>query len=103
MQKSIFSKYFRVCAAVVIASIAVLGSLFITFSSNYFSSEKATLLRKNINIARRVILNTSQFDLENNSVQLDIVTLQNSFILFAEPSDSVIFFTYMNGNTLICT
>ena len=103
MQKSIFSKYFRVCAAVVIASIAVLGSLFITFSSNYFSSEKTTLLRKNINIARRVILNTSQFDLENNSVQLDIVTLQNSFILFAEPSDSVIFFTDMNGNTLICT
>lgn len=103
MQKSIFSKYFRVCATVVIASIAVLGSLFITFASNYFSSEKATLLRKNANIARRIVLNTSQINLANNSIQIDSIALQNSFVLFAEATDSVIFMTDMNGNTQICT
>ncbi len=105
MQKSIFSKYFGVCATVVIASIVVLGSLFIIFASNYFSSEKATLLRKNVNIARRVVLSTSQYDVSSDSlnVQLDSLTLQNSFLLFAEATDSVIFMTDVNGNTLICT
>ena len=103
MQKSIFSKYFGVCATVVLASITVLGSLFIGFASNYFSLEKATLLRKNIDIARRIVLSTYQVNIINGSIQLDSRTIQNSFVLFAESTDSVIFMTDRNGYTLICT
>ncbi len=103
MQKSIFSKYFRVCATVVIASIAVLGTLFLTFASNYFSSEKSGLLRKNADIARRIVLSAYQINAVDGSIHLNSSTIQNVFGLFAESTDSVIFMTDMEGNTLICT
>ena len=83
MQKSIFSKYFRVCATVVISSIAVLGALFLIFASNYFSSDKATLLEKNINIAHRIVLNTYEVNVINGNIRLDSATIQSSFGLFA--------------------
>lgn len=103
MQKSIFAKYFRVCAAVVISSIAVLGLLFIIFASNYFSSDKAVLLEKNINIARQIVLNTYEVNVINGNIRLDSDTIQSSFGMFAESTDSVIFLTDLSGQTVICT
>ncbi len=103
MQKSIFSKYFRVCATVVISSIAVLGALFLIFASNYFSSDKATLLEKNINIAHKIVLNTYEVNVINGNIRLDSDTIQSSFGLFAESTDSVIFLTDLSGQTVICT
>lgn len=103
MQKSIFSKYFRFCAAIVISSIAVLGSLFLIFASNYFSSDKANLLQKNLDIARLIVLNTYRVDIKDGSVTLNSDAIQSSFGLFADSTDSTIFLTDLNGQTLICT
>ena len=35
MQKSIFSKYFRVCASIVLSVIVVFGTLFMLFAARY--------------------------------------------------------------------
>ena len=36
MQRSLFRKYFSVCCSIVLASIAVLGTLFMVFAAQYF-------------------------------------------------------------------
>lgn len=47
MQKSIFSKYFTVCAALIIVSITILGAVFLVFASQYFKTDKLELMRRN--------------------------------------------------------
>lgn len=47
MQKSIFSKYFTVCATLIIASITVLGAVFLIFASQYFKTDRLNLMRRN--------------------------------------------------------
>ena len=44
MQKSIFSKYFRVCASIVLSVVVVLGTLFMLFTARYFSGEQPHVL-----------------------------------------------------------
>ena len=56
MQKSIFSKYFRVCASIVLSVIVVFGTLFMLFTARYFSREKLSLLTNCASVARSYVL-----------------------------------------------
>ena len=56
MQKSIFSKYFRVCASIVLSVIVVFGTLFMLFAARYFSREKLSLLTNCASVARSYVL-----------------------------------------------
>lgn len=103
MQKSIFSKYFRICASVVIASIVVLGSLFMPFAAKYFTTEKMTLLQKSASVARRIVLENYQMNAAGTTVMLDSVNIRNGFQMFAESSNAVIYFTDAAGATQFCS
>ena len=103
MQKSIFSKYFRVCASVVIASILVLGTLFLMFASKYFTTEKMTMLQKNAGIARGVVLSNYQLSSDGSKVTLDSASIRKNFQIFASASDSVIYLTDAGGVTQLCS
>lgn len=104
MKKNIFRKYFSFCAIVLLSSTIVLGSLFMIFASKYFYSDKAALLQKNIDIARQIVLNTYEVNVTNdNIIRLDSDIIKSSFSIFAKATDSIIFLTDLDGNTVICT
>lgn len=106
MQKSIFSKYFRICAGVVIATVVLLGTMFMMFASRYFSDEKQKLLDKNADIAARMVLLNYVTDTSNGTAYIlkeDKESLKQVMQLFAQPNESVIFFTDAQGVTQICT
>ena len=44
MQKNLFTKYFTICAGMILASITVLGALLMGFASQYFRSDKLKVL-----------------------------------------------------------
>lgn len=45
-RKSLFYKYFLICTAVILISFICLGAVLLLISSNYFNSEKTTMLEK---------------------------------------------------------
>ena len=47
MKKSIFAKYFTMCATFVLVSITFLGAVLMIFASQYFKDEKYRLLQAN--------------------------------------------------------
>ena len=103
MQKSIFSKYFRICATVVIASILVLGSLFLPFAAKYFTDEKMALLGKGAGAAQRIVLDNYQMNLTGTRVILDSSTIRQGFQMFSESTGAVIYFTDAGGATQLCS
>ena len=48
MQKSLFSKYYSICVMMILVSIALIGSVFLILTSNYFEQEKYDLLSRNV-------------------------------------------------------
>lgn len=47
-RRSIFSKYFLICTAVILISFICLGAVLLLVSSNYFLQEKKDMLEKNV-------------------------------------------------------
>lgn len=98
MQKSIFSKYFTVCAALIIASITVLGAVFLIFASQYFKTDRLNLMRRNAEHA-------AEFAQKQWSVSgsLDTDVLQLYLGSMADTIDADFFITDENGVTIYCT
>ena len=100
MQKSIFMKYFSVCASLVIASITVLGALFLIFASQYFKNDKYRLLEGN---ASRISEELRQ-RYESHQLQvLDDEFIQEYLHAVAQTVDATFFITDRTGDTLCCT
>lgn len=98
MQKSIFSKYFTVCAALIIASITVLGAVFLIFASQYFKTDKINLMRRNAEHAAEFA--QKQWDVSGS---LDTDVLQLYLGSMADTIDADFFITDENGVTIYCT
>ena len=98
MQKSIFSKYFRVCASIVLSVIVVLGTLFMLFAARYFSQEKLSLLTNCASVARSYVLGKV-----DSRLLLDRDALSPTLTALSDANDTVIFLTDTNGKTLYCT
>ena len=98
MQKSIFSKYFRVCASIVLSVIVVFGTLFMLFAARYFSREKLSLLTNCASVARSYVLGKV-----DSRLLLDRDALSPTLTALSDANDTVIFLTDTNGKTLYCT
>lgn len=99
-QKSIFSKYFIICAACVTLSVIVLGIALLFFSTQHFRQERYDLLGKNAdNAASITVANYAS----NSYHHLDYQTIYNGYRLLAIASDAEIFFTDFTGRTLVCS
>ena len=103
MQKSIFTKFFRVTAVVFIAAILVLGSLFLPFSAQYFTSEKMNTLEKHATIARSVVLSNYQVSASGNQVTLNSGNIRTGFRMFADAVEGEIYITDRSGVTQLCS
>lgn len=99
-QKSIFSKYFVICVVCVTASVLALGVILLAFSLQHFKDEKFSALNKNAyNAASLTAANYASHSFE----YLDYNTILNGYKLLSMASDSQIFFTDLNGKTLVCS
>lgn len=98
MRKSIFAKYFMVCATFVLVSITFLGAVLLIFVSQYFKDEKYELLELNAQNALSATLSDYQ---ETGGVSA--YRLLPVYRLLAQVSDSEYFLTDASGVTLFCS
>ncbi len=99
-QKSLFLRYFLICASTVLLSLFILATLLLLFVPRYFKSEKFELLSKNANIAANF---TAQNFISNAYQGLSHELLDNGYTLIAESSESTMFFLNVTGTTLVCS
>ena len=100
MQKSLFSKYYSICVMMILVSIALIGSVFLVLTSNYFEQEKYDLLSRNVKQAVSVTmedLSVNDYDYVSASRVLNVYTILSDAI------DADIFLVDVNGKTLLCT
>lgn len=103
MQRSLFRKYFLVCCSIVLASIAVLGTLFMVFAAQYFKEDKFGGLEKNAEYAAELI--------QDHIVSVDglyqIVdyksSLTNSWVPMSKAMNADIYLANLSGEVLLCT
>ena len=98
MQKSLFAKYFSVCATLVIVSITILGAVFLTFASQYFKNDKYKLLQSN---TERTVGMVQQY--YEGTVGFDANMLKSYMEALSQTIDSTLFLTDANGKTIYCT
>jgi signal transduction histidine kinase len=97
LQKSIFYKYFRTCAAVVFSSILVLGTLFMLFASNYFKEEKRETMERQLTVAQSLLTAGSSYDDDSNRITMNSTTIASGFQTLSVINDSTVFFTNSTG------
>ena len=78
MQKSLFSKYYAICVMMILVSIALIGSVFLILTSNYFEQEKYDLLSRNVKQAVSITmedLSVNDYDYVSASRVLNVYTI----------------------------
>lgn len=98
MQKSIFTKYFTVCATMIIISITILGAIFLMFVSRYFKEDKYELLKANAQRAAAIT--------QENFVVKGLIEANGTSDLLramALTIDATFFITNTGGETVLCT
>ncbi len=100
MQKSLFSKYYSVCVAMILVSITIVGSLFIVQASNYFEDEKYDLLSRNVSQAAEM---TMADIAENDYSYVTASTVLGGYSILSNSIDADLFLVDVNGKTLLCT
>ncbi len=100
MQKSIFAKYFSVCAAIIIISISILGAVLLAFASQYFRNEKYDLLTSNVTLAAKFAKENTRY---NSITGVYEVSGLPYFNMLGTATEADIFLVDANGQTLYCT
>lgn len=98
MHKSIFIKYFSVCAALVIASVVILGAIFLSFASQYFKEDKYELLQDNVVRAADVV--ESYYD---QSSPLSWSQTSSFLQILGQTIGANLFITDIQGEPVYCT
>ena len=99
-KNSLFLKYFRICASILLLSITFLGVVLLLFASQYFKDDKYELLSNNVNQAMSATL--SNYKLNNYQV-VNSTTLTVIYEVLGGTLDSKIFLVDNAGKTLLCS
>ena len=98
MGKSITTRYFKTTAIVLMSSIFLLGMALMFFASRYFRTDREKILSGNIDSASDIIKTRIQED-----GYINRSTVESLFKIIATTNDSVLFFTWPNGQTVVCS
>lgn len=98
MQKSIFMKYFSVCASLILVSIGILGTAFMLFASQYFKEDKYDMLQSNLEKAVAVVEENI-----NSDHAIVINQPKSYFDILADAVDAEVFLVGTDGRTVYCT
>jgi signal transduction histidine kinase len=100
MQKTLFKKYLRITSLVIILSFILLSFVMLIAISNYWKTEKQSLLRKNAESVARIAAE-SVITVNQNEYQVDGMRMQTFILAFADNIDADIFVTKLDGQTLL--
>ena len=100
MKKSLFAKYFTVCAVIILSSLVFLGGVFGILVSSYMKTETQNNLSQSVSrVAGFTVYNYQ----ENGGKYLDERIVRQFYSSIAENFNGVVFFSDIEGNTLLCT
>ena len=88
MRKSLFVRYFAICAAVVIIAFTLLGVIMMLVAAQYFKSEKYDLLKNNAVSAAVLTAGYCRYDPLAKTVELDVPAIQRSYTILARAIDA---------------
>ncbi|MBC8570416.1 sensor histidine kinase [Zongyangia hominis] len=100
MQRSVFTRYFTVCAIIILMSVTILGGVFLMFASQNFRNEKLDMLYQNATHAADITMS----NYESNGYQfISQSAILQGFQMMGEAIGAEFFLTDLNGKTLVCT
>ena len=99
LQKSLFIRYFTICAAIILVSITSLGVVLLGVASQYLAQDKMDLLKRNVRSAASITVSNYR----SNSYQYVDQTLTTAYGIVASVLGADVFLTDTRGKTLICT
>lgn len=100
MQKNLFTKYFIICAAMILASIMILGAFLMGFASQYFRNDKLRVLDRYVNQAVTLTLADYQ---KNGYLYIDESTLGSVYSVLANATEATIYLCDTEGKVLLST
>lgn len=101
-QKTLFKKYLRITLSIVLASFLLLGMVMLVFVSQYWESEKQTLLRKNAEYMARMAQSAAVYNEEEKRYELSN-NMEMILYGFSENIDADIFITDQYGERILGT
>ena len=101
-QKTLFKKYLRITLSIVLASFLLLGMVMLVFVSQYWESEKQTLLRKNAEYMSRMAQSAAVYNEEEKRYELSN-NMEMILYGFSENIDADIFITDQYGERILGT
>lgn len=101
MQKSLFTKYFSICAVIILLSSTALGGLLVGFTSKYLRDDKLSLLETNAGHAATIALADYA---SHDFTGIDPNNVIDGFSLLSKSINAEIFLVdRKDGSTLVCT
>lgn len=102
MQKSLFTKYFSVCAAIILLTVTALGMMLLIFTTQYFKQDKMKLLHDNAREAANLALANSTATPEGVTINKVQVVAYFSLLSTAINAD-VYMVERSTGRTQVCS
>lgn len=100
VRKSLFTRYFYTCAAVILATILLMGILMVSFTAGYFSDENQKSLMK---FAQQAVIITDKSMEKYNYQKISSTTLEVGFGAIAEANNVTVFLTDTEGRIITCS
>lgn len=98
MNKSLLSKYFLICTAIILISMAFLGIVLLVFASQYFAADKYAMLEKTADQA----VNFTEKNWKDNSYQeVQSSVLHPLFSLLGQTIDADVCLVDVSDNTVM--
>ncbi|MFV0498214.1 MAG: ATP-binding protein [Candidatus Fimivivens sp.] len=98
MKRNLFSRYFSLCASIILTSIVLLGVMLVTLSAQYFKKENFDSLEKKADQAARLV--AANYMLHEGYIESPIIT--TNFAILSAAAEADIFLTDSEGRTLVC-
>ena len=100
MKKSLFVKYFTVSSVVILSSFVFLGCMFSLLISKHLTNERQEMLSGNV--SKAVDFTIFSYEVNGNGY-LEKKVLRQFYASLADVANGVMFYTDVDGNTIICT
>ena len=99
MKRSLFSRFFSLCAVIILSSIVLLGIMLVALSAQYFKEENLESLQKNASHASRLVAYNYS---SNGGRYLNSRVITDSFTIISNASEADYFLVEANGQTALC-
>lgn len=99
MKRNLFSRFFSLCASIILTSIVLLGVMLVTLSAQYFKEENFDSLKKKADQAAKLVAINYKL---NKQRYIDAQVITTNFAILSTAAEADIFLTDGDGRTLIC-